>query len=100
MLSESTKKLIEDYHRASKEVEALGHADSTGSEGKEDHKRLSLASRELVTRCLISDDPREVIFLIAELHILLRVIKRTGPACFLSKVVQMLTNFYREHRTL
>ncbi len=92
---DSTKSVLHDYHDASHRLQAR-HAEAGQGRG-ESGKWLTSGARELMSRCILSGDPRSVVFLLREISILLRVLGQSEEAGKLEASAQKLARHYLEH---
>ncbi len=95
----NTQKLLADYHDASKRLEAINTDEMPTPEKQEEYSQMTRAARELISRCIISDDPRSLCFLIKELAILTKILGQPIPATGLNRVCTDLANYFREFGT-
>ena len=72
--------VLEKYQAVSKEVEIRCGLTISSLGGRVIFHRLTTAGRELMSRCILSDDDRGFIFLLAELEILTNVLGQTEAA--------------------
>ena len=63
-------------------------------EARKVYSQLSLASRELISRCILSDDPRSFVFLIEEMEIVLRIVGQPIAAEYLKIACQHLAQHF------
>jgi len=99
MASESTKQLLANYHDASKRLEARSKDRLETDEDKETYGRLTVASRELVSRCILDDEPRSLLFLLDELKILLKIVGQPIAAEHLKAAESLAAEHYHEWGT-
>ena len=92
----NTQKLLTDYHDASKRLEARYKKEMPADEAKESYHEFCLAARELISRCIISGQPRGLCFLISEMEILVRIIGSIDSAAHLDYAYQHLTEFFHD----
>ena len=90
---DTPNQILADYHDASRKIEA---AMPMTDEERESFRPLFDAGRELVSRCILDDDPRKLIFLLTEIGILLQVIGQTNAAKRLNDTAEYLTDHYDE----
>lgn len=95
MPSDSTKQLLANYHDASRRLQTIAGAD-LAAEDQEELNQLSSASREIVSRCILSDDPRSLVFLLAELGVLLKVLGQPQVAETLDYASDYLSAHYKK----
>lgn len=79
-----TNELLKNYHDASRRLEAdqawqLGQSE----EWIKEQQRLCAGTRELVSRMILSDDPRSLMHLLGEIETLLRILGQPFMAKFL-----------------
>ncbi len=94
----NTQQLLKNYHDASKRVEIIGGA-FLAEKGKELDSQLLISARELVSRCILSDDPRSLVCLFLELEILLRVLGQLASAECAGHIHQHLAKFFEKFGT-
>ncbi len=97
--SRSTFEFLHDYQTASAGIGLAGtqHLDP---ERQADNLELQGQARELVSRCILSDDPRVFIHLVTQLAIALAVANRPNAAEAFNLVAQRLTQNYLDLGTL
>lgn len=97
MSADSTKELLENYHDASKRLEARWKVEMQTADNKRKHHHLTTGARELVSRCILSDNPHSLLFLLCELEILLRVLGQPRAAHLLNTITKCLAIHYRDN---
>lgn len=95
-----TKKFLSDYHDASKQLRKDAEPHLSTDEAKETCDRLATSTRELVSRCILSGDPRSFIFLVEELTIILEIVGQPVAADLFRIVERILTAHYLEFGAL
>ncbi len=95
----NTKKLLRDYHDASKRLEAISTDKMPTPETEEEYGQMVAAARELVSRCILSGDPRSFCFLLKELAVVAKIFGQPTVAVDLSHACADLANFYQEFGT-
>jgi len=103
MISDSTKQFLANYHDASKRLETRRYEQmrfKQDPESDEIHRRLTTESRELITRCILGNDPRSMVFLIRELEIALKVAGRPDMADSLNQITESLALHVLRYGTL
>lgn len=96
MLS-NTQRLLTDYHDASKRLEERYSGMMSADEAKEAYHEFCLAARELVSRCVLSAQPRGLCFLISEIEILVKIIGDIHSAQHLDAACRNLSEFFFEN---
>lgn len=87
--------LLQAYHADSRQLEQ-SWARHTVEDGREDCHRLSIQSRELVSRCILSGDPRSILCLIGECKVLLMVLGHNREADLLGVALLYLISQWGE----
>jgi len=95
----SAMELLTVYHEASKEIEREAAKDLHPDMVKE-YGDIIGTSRELVSRCILSGDPRGLIFLLEEIVTLLMLIKMPVTAEYLRLAAHKLVRRLEKHGTL
>lgn len=93
-----TNELLKNYHNASRRLERsqawqLGQSE----EWIKEQRRLCAGTRELISRMIMSDDPRSLMHLIGELEILLRILGQPFMAGFLHVINDYLTSRFEKN---
>lgn len=96
MSSESTKQLLNSYHDASQRLQAIG---AERLECRDLHDRASTAARELVSRCLLSDEPSFLIYLLDELMVLTKILGQPVAAEHIRIAEHILSSHYSQYGT-
>ena len=96
MPSESTEQLLANYHDASQRLQAIWESRLPTDEAKELYNQLTKANRELISRCILNDDPRGFVFLIEEMVIVLKILGQPTAANYLDIAVQHLIRCYEQ----
>ena len=92
--------LLAEYHKLSKQIESGGLAQLSSEEAKEKTRQLSTANRELVSRCILADDQRGIIFLLDEIKLLLQVIGHHDAANAQQDIIQFLLVHFKKSGTI
>ena len=98
-MGSNTRQLLRDYHDASKRLEAIDADKVPLSEKQEYFVQRVRAARELISRCIISDDPWSLCFLIKELVVLTKVLGQPSVAADLNRACVDLADHLREFGT-
>ncbi len=93
----NTQKLLADYHDASKRLEKRYSGEMSAGAAKEVYHEFCLAARELISRCILSGEPRGFCFLISEMEILTKIIGDKFSAEYLNAACQQLAEFFSEN---
>ena len=95
-MSPNTEQLLKDYHDASRRLEVWLDEPSLDEEFRKDHARLIASARELMSRCILSGDPRSLIALMQEMEYVLRIVGELYAADHVNTAGRrMATNFQR-----
>ncbi len=95
----NTLQFLEDYHDASKRLAASALACVPPDEDRELFVKLTTAARELISRCILSNDPRSLFCLIGELTIVMRVLGQSKAAKCLHAANYHLAEYYKKFGT-
>lgn len=100
MAAEDTLKLLDTYHEVSKHIETEASEFppmQKKDKAKAQYHELTSTARELVSRCILSDDPRTLIFLIEQIGILLKIFGHLSSAGQLIVIARKLARHYLEN---
>ena len=97
-MANDTNELLKNYHDASKRLERnqawqLGQSEEWIAE----QRQLCAGTRELISRMIMSNDPRSLLHLIGELEILLRILGQPFMAGFLHVINDFLTSCFEKN---
>lgn len=95
-MDSSTKQLLRDYQSASRKLQESFVDEMPDDRSTWLYNRHWSLSRELVSRCIINNDPRSIMFLIAELETLLQITGHSATASLLATVCTSLANYYMD----
>ena len=95
MASRATMKFLKDYQDASKRLEAEAMIKTPSNELELTHRLMS-GTRELVCRCILSDDPRSLLFLFEQLHIVLKILGQPDAALYLTHANNILVSYFQK----
>ena len=94
--SDSTNKLLDSYHDASKRIEGIRVSQI---EDKERYFDKIASAREILSRCILCDDPVTFIFLMGEIAIVLGIVGQPEMAHRLEQDTLRLLIYFSEHGT-
>jgi len=100
MASESTQQLLKDYHTASMAAQVKWQGELNTEETKKAYGQFASSNRELISRCILSDDPRSLMFLLEEMEIILTVLRHFDAVEHIQLAGQQLVEFYTKYESL
>ena len=101
-MSQPMKHLLQNYHDASEQVEAIGLKEipKDNIRAIDEYIGLTLISRELVSRAILANDSRILVFLIEELILVLAILNCPIPADHLKSAGMRLRDDLMQHGSL
>lgn len=83
--------LLKNYHDASQRIEAIRKDQCLSDEEKELYGQRTASARELISRCILSNDPSNFISLLKEIEIILKITGQSIAADYVGNIALKLT---------